>query len=160
MTFRLAWQSMVCLAEKPDPSRLFRSYLKKVCSPDIGVEPSSQILNILKYACGPRLGFALISNKYPFFEMASIYQDTLSVRRNIPLGLPSSPRLQASLYKLRPDKTPDRSIFKLPITLFELGASPRGYSSPTKTTRIASQRRQDLSLVMMQSAPQEMAVPI
>jgi len=37
-----------------------RSHLKKVFSPDIGVEPSSQVLNIPKYACGLRLGFALI----------------------------------------------------------------------------------------------------
>jgi len=48
-----------------------RSHLKKVFSPDIGVEPSSQVLNIPKYVCGLRLGFALISNENPFFETAS-----------------------------------------------------------------------------------------
>jgi hypothetical protein len=65
----------------------FRSYLKKVFSPDIGVEPSPQVLDILKYACGlslgPQvldilkyacglsLGYALISNENPNFEIAS-----------------------------------------------------------------------------------------
>ena len=43
--------------------------LKKVFSPDIGVEASSQILDILKYACGLILGFALISNENPNFEI-------------------------------------------------------------------------------------------
>jgi len=42
--------------------RRTRSHLKKVFSPDIGVEPSSQVLDILEYACGLNLGFALISN--------------------------------------------------------------------------------------------------
>jgi len=60
-----------------------RSHLKKVCSPDIGVEPSSQVLDIREYACGLRLtgknrsggksrkagilGLALISNENPNF---------------------------------------------------------------------------------------------
>ena len=48
-----------------------RSHLKKVFSSDIGVEPSSQILDILEYACGLILGFALISNENPNFETAS-----------------------------------------------------------------------------------------
>ena len=65
-----------------------RSYLKKVFSPDIGVEASFQVPGILEYACGHPplknryagksrsagliLGFALISNENPNFEMASI----------------------------------------------------------------------------------------
>jgi len=49
----------------------YRSHLKKVFSPDIGVEPSPQVLDILKYACGLSLGFALISNENPNFEIAS-----------------------------------------------------------------------------------------
>ena len=48
-----------------------RSHLKKVFSPDIGVEASSQVLDILEYACGLILGSALISNKNPNFEIAS-----------------------------------------------------------------------------------------
>jgi len=48
-----------------------RSHLKKVFLSDIGVEPSSQVLDILEYACGLILGLALISNKNPNFEMAS-----------------------------------------------------------------------------------------
>jgi hypothetical protein len=48
-----------------------RSYLKKVFSPDIGVEPSPQVLDILEYACGLSLGFALISYENPNFEIAS-----------------------------------------------------------------------------------------
>jgi hypothetical protein len=51
--------------------RNIRSHLKKVFSPDIGVEPSSQVLDILKYACGLSLGLALIANENPFFEIAS-----------------------------------------------------------------------------------------
>ena len=48
-----------------------RSHLKKVFSSDIGVEPSSQVLDILKYACGLILGLALISTENPNFETAS-----------------------------------------------------------------------------------------
>jgi hypothetical protein len=47
------------------------SHLKKVFSSDIGVEPSSQVLDILEYACGLILSLALISNENPNFEMAS-----------------------------------------------------------------------------------------
>jgi hypothetical protein len=39
--------------------------------PDIGVEPSAQVLDILEYACGLILGLALISTENPNFEMAS-----------------------------------------------------------------------------------------
>jgi hypothetical protein len=46
-----------------------RSHLNKVFSPDIGVEPSTQVLDILKYACGLTLGFALISTENPNFEL-------------------------------------------------------------------------------------------
>ena len=47
-----------------------RSHLKKVFSPELGVEPSSQVLDILEYACGLRLGLALISDENPNFEIA------------------------------------------------------------------------------------------
>jgi len=47
----------------------FRRYLKKVFSPDCCVAPSSQILDILEYACGLTLGRALNSNENPNFEM-------------------------------------------------------------------------------------------
>jgi hypothetical protein len=46
-----------------------RSHLKKVFSSDIGVESSNQVLDILEYACGLILGFALISTENPNFEM-------------------------------------------------------------------------------------------
>jgi len=49
----------------------YRSHLKKAFSSDIGVEPSSQVLDILEYACGLILGLALISTENPSFEMAS-----------------------------------------------------------------------------------------
>ena len=49
----------------------YRSRLKKVFSSELGVEPSSQVLDILEYACGLRLGLALISDKNPNFEIAS-----------------------------------------------------------------------------------------
>jgi hypothetical protein len=48
-----------------------RSYLKKVFWPNLGVGSSLQVLAILKYACGLKLGPALILNQNPFFEMAS-----------------------------------------------------------------------------------------
>jgi hypothetical protein len=51
---------------------LIRNHLKKVFSTDIGVEPSSQVLDILEYACGLILGLALISAKNPNFEITSI----------------------------------------------------------------------------------------
>jgi hypothetical protein len=51
--------------------KLFRRHIKKVFSSDIGVEPSSQSLDTLEYACGLILGPALISNENPNFEMAS-----------------------------------------------------------------------------------------
>jgi hypothetical protein len=47
------------------------SHLKKVFSPDIGVEPSYQVLDILEYACGLILGLVLISTENPNFEIAS-----------------------------------------------------------------------------------------
>ena len=51
-----------------------RSHLKKVFSFDIGVETSSQVLDILEYACGLILGPALISTENPNFEMASRFR--------------------------------------------------------------------------------------
>jgi len=48
---------------------LSRSRLKKVFSPDIGVDASFQVLAILEYASGLNLGLALISNENPNFEM-------------------------------------------------------------------------------------------
>jgi hypothetical protein len=47
------------------------SHLKKVFSSDIGVEASSQVLDILEYTCGLILGPALISTENPNFEIAS-----------------------------------------------------------------------------------------
>ena len=48
-----------------------RSYLKKVFWPNLRVGASFQVLDILEYACGLKLGPALILNQNPFFEMAS-----------------------------------------------------------------------------------------
>jgi len=48
----------------------YRSHLKKVFSPDIGVEPSYQVLDILEYAWWLILGLALISTENPNFEIA------------------------------------------------------------------------------------------
>ena len=62
---------------------VIRSHLKKVFSPELGVEPSSQVLDILEYACGLRLGLALISDKNPNFEIAS--------RKNYRLEYPLDP---------------------------------------------------------------------
>jgi hypothetical protein len=51
--------------------RTYKSYLKKVFGPDFCLAPSSQILDILEYACGLTLGRALNANENPNFEMAS-----------------------------------------------------------------------------------------
>ena len=48
----------------------FRPTLQRRTS--LGVEPSSQILDILEYACGLILGLVLISNENLNFERASI----------------------------------------------------------------------------------------
>jgi hypothetical protein len=48
-----------------------RNRLKKVFSPELGVAPSPQLFEIPEYACGLRLGRALISSENPIFEMAS-----------------------------------------------------------------------------------------
>jgi hypothetical protein len=50
---------------------LFRSYLKKVFLPNLCVRLSFQVLDILEYACGLKLGPALTLSQNPFFEMAS-----------------------------------------------------------------------------------------
>ena len=49
----------------------FRSYLKNVFWPNLCVGSSFQVLDILQYACGLKLGPALTLNQYPIFEMAS-----------------------------------------------------------------------------------------
>ena len=48
-----------------------RTHFKIVFSSDIGVGASSQVLDILEYACGLILGPALISTENPNFELAS-----------------------------------------------------------------------------------------
>ena len=45
---------------KPNSYRLTRSYLKNVFEPKLGVGPLSQLLKILEYVCGLKLGPALI----------------------------------------------------------------------------------------------------
>jgi hypothetical protein len=64
----LEWPLIVGVAPECQEST---THLKKVFSPDIGVEASSQILAIPEYACGLILSFALISNENPNFEMGS-----------------------------------------------------------------------------------------
>jgi hypothetical protein len=51
----------------------FRDNLKNVFSPEFGVAPSPQVLDILQYACGLRLGRALTVNENPIFETASSF---------------------------------------------------------------------------------------
>jgi hypothetical protein len=69
-----------------------RSHLKKVFSSDIGVEPSSQVLDILEYACGLILGLALISKENPNFEMTSSVRPemALSVLLGVLRGFPAA----------------------------------------------------------------------
>ena len=57
------------LSEKA--GKLARSYLKKVFLPNLCVRPWFQVLDILEYVCGLKLGPALTLSQNPFFEMAS-----------------------------------------------------------------------------------------
>ena len=50
---------------------MIRSYLKKVFWPNPCVESSFQVLDIKEYACGLKLGPALVLDQNPIFEMAS-----------------------------------------------------------------------------------------
>jgi hypothetical protein len=50
----------------------FRIHLKKVFSPDIGVKPSSQVLDMIEYVCGLILGLVPISAENADVEIASI----------------------------------------------------------------------------------------
>ena len=67
----LPWTTGILERTLRGPKHIFRGHLKKIFLPYIGVEPSTQILDILEYACGLRFGLALISNKNPDFEIAS-----------------------------------------------------------------------------------------
>ena len=49
----------------------FRSYLKKAFWPNLCVGLSFQLLDILEYACGLKIGPALTLNQNPIFEIAS-----------------------------------------------------------------------------------------
>jgi len=60
---------------------MVKSLLKKVFSPDIGVETSFHILDIRMYACGVPLCFALISNENPIFEVAFGRKETVNAAR-------------------------------------------------------------------------------
>jgi len=53
------------------PEGNFRTHLKNVFWPHIFVGASFQILDILQYACGLKLGSVAILNQNPIFEMAS-----------------------------------------------------------------------------------------
>ncbi len=65
-----------------------RSYLKKIFWSNLSVEPSLQVLDILEYACGLKLGPALTLNQNLFFEMAS-NKDSVSVFDSIFSRIPS-----------------------------------------------------------------------
>jgi hypothetical protein len=58
-----------------EPSFLSRSHLKKVFCPNLCVGPSFQLLDILEYACGLKLGPALTLCQNPIFEKTSIHAD-------------------------------------------------------------------------------------
>jgi hypothetical protein len=65
----------------------YRNHLKKVFSPDIGVEPSSQVLDILDMRvedpvnrrCGLILGLVLISTENPNFEESSRFREKILI---------------------------------------------------------------------------------
>ena len=71
-----------------------RSHLKKFFWPNLCVGPSSQLLGILAYACGLKLGPALTLGQNPILEMASIW----FLFRNVPF--PQSLRLPCEMQSL------------------------------------------------------------
>jgi hypothetical protein len=54
-----------------DGCSIIRSHLKNVFDPKLSVGPSFQLLEILEYACGLKLGPALILGPNPIFEITS-----------------------------------------------------------------------------------------
>jgi len=50
---------------------MVKTYLKIIFWPNLGVWSSFQVLDILEYACGLKLGPALILNQNLYFEMGS-----------------------------------------------------------------------------------------
>ncbi len=52
-----------------------RTYLKIIFWPNLGVGASFQVLDILEYACGLKLGSALILNQNLYFEIGSILEE-------------------------------------------------------------------------------------
>ena len=52
--------------------RISRSHLKNVFCPNFCVGSSFQLLKILQYVCGLKLGPALTLSQNPIFDMASI----------------------------------------------------------------------------------------
>ena len=73
-----------------------RSYLKKVFWPNFFVGASFKIFEILKYACGFKLGPAANLNQNPFFEMASSLTTIPLPPTTVPPGIKSMPRRAAS----------------------------------------------------------------
>ena len=82
-----------------------RSYLKKVFWPNFCVGPLFQLLGILQYACGLKLGPALNLNQNPFFEMAS----SVFVMNETFL------RLASSGFSFVPGRVSKRNVFALVI---------------------------------------------
>ena len=72
------------------------SHLKKVFSSDICGEPSSQVLDILEYACGLIFGLASISNKNPNFEKTYSKLNYLNFRRNPNIPIRPEPKSHAA----------------------------------------------------------------
>jgi hypothetical protein len=67
----------------------FRTYLKKVFWPNLGVGAGFQILDILQYACGFKPGPAYTLDQNPFFEIGSTQPTVLmelKATRFKPLG--------------------------------------------------------------------------
>ena len=81
LAFKASWVDIFPGTEQA--SKKSRSYRKKVFWPNLGVGSSLQVLDILEYACGLKLGPALILNQNPFFEMAS---NLLFIRLSIKIG--------------------------------------------------------------------------
>ena len=59
------------LIDATDHGQRTRSYLKNVFWPNLFVDTSFQVLEILEYSCGLKLGSAVTLNQNPIFEIAS-----------------------------------------------------------------------------------------
>jgi hypothetical protein len=95
----------------------FRSHLKNVFSTDIGVAPSSQVLDILDMRVedpvnrrdGLILGLVLISTENPYFEIASNFREKILIpHTRLAKILPPTGQPSLTVNSCHPRHLPDK----------------------------------------------------